>query len=199
MVWWAAVFALGAVLAAFARYLYLRRAFQPSGTALLEQIRRLRHDQLETLLASLPDGSDAHAVVEAAATNADPETRGIFVDEAMLDVEGKLARGAGMPKTAARVAMLSGNAFAVLELLMSLPSPDMDDLLRIAACLVFGTLGAFAALFCARFASKERGRQADAWYDVARRLAAPGEGSREDSGIPSDPGGQGLVSGRQGG
>ncbi len=196
MVWWAGVFALGAVLAALWRYVYLRRAFDPSGPELLDQIRRLRHDQLATLLESLPAGSDAHAVVEAAVTTTNPESRSVLVDEAMLDVDGKLARGAGVPRTAARVAMLSGNVFAVLELLSSLPSPNMGNLLRIAACLVFGTVGAFAAVFFARFASKERQRQADAWYELADRLAGSLEDPDEGSRIPGKTGGQGLVSGR---
>ena len=199
MVWWAAAFALSAVLAAFGRYVYLRRVFNPAGPVLLEQVRRLRHDQLVTLLESLPAGSDAEAVVEAAATNADPHIRAVLVDEAMLDVDGKLGRGQAVPKTAARAAMLAGNAFAVLELLNSLPSPNMQDLFRIAACLVLGTVGAFSAAFCARFAAKERGRQADAWYEVARRLAPPPTGLTDASANPDADGGQGLVSGPQDG
>lgn len=195
MVWWAAVFALGAVLASFWRYIYLRRVFKPGGPVLLEQIRRLRPDQLVALLGSLPAGSDAALIVEAAVSNADPHTRAVLVDEVMLDVDGKLRRGQTLPKTAARVAMLSGNAFAVLELLSSLPSPNMQSLLRIAACLIFGTVGAFAAAFCARFAAKERERQADAWYDVARRLAA----SAVVTPNPEVLDGQRLVSGPQGG
>ena len=195
MVWWAAVFAFGAVVVAFGRFVYLKRAFKPTGADLLEQVRRLRRDQLAALLDTLPEGSDARALVDAAVSTTDADARSASVDEAMLDVEGKLRKGQGVPKTAARVAMLSGNAFAVLELLSSLPSPNMQNLLRIAACLIFGSVGAFAAAFCARFAARERERQADAWYETARRLAAHEAGPV----IPAPEGGQGVVSGREGG
>jgi hypothetical protein len=56
-------------------------------------------------------------------------------------------------------------------------------------------VGAFGAAFCARFAAKERERQADAWYEVARRLAASDPGPA----IPAADGGQGLVSGQKDG
>ncbi len=166
-----ALCALAALLAAGSLW---RLARSPSAGPVLLLLRRARPEQLGDVARALPAGSEARGLIEDALASPTPEAAEAAVAEHLTTVEGWLTRGDSMPRAAARLSLLAGNAGAVLLLLgdfgggeAATEARGLTALWPVVTSLVAGALGATLSALFGRLRVGLRGRRRAEWQELA--------------------------------